>query len=97
MDWRGRKVLVTGGASFIGSHLLDALVELGAQVRIVDNFSSGKLENIKAHLNNGKVEVCQGDLLEPGVAEEAFRTRFSPSGRPRWAWLRGSAPGCLCH
>ncbi len=73
MDWRGRKVLVTGGASFIGSHLLDALVELGAQVRIVDNFSSGKLENIKAHLNNGKVEVCQADLLEPGVAEEALR------------------------
>jgi len=73
MNWRGRKVLVTGGASFIGSHLVDALVEHGAQVRIVDNLSSGKLENIKPHLAAGRVEFRQADLLEPGVAEEAVK------------------------
>jgi len=39
--WRGSRVLVTGGASFIGSHLVDKLVELGAEITVVDNLSSG--------------------------------------------------------
>ena len=43
MYWYGRKVLVTGGASFIGSHLVDRLVALGAEVRVADDLSSGKL------------------------------------------------------
>lgn len=73
MDWHGRKVLVTGGASFIGSHLVDALVERGAQVRIVDNLSSGKLANIKAHLADSQVEFRQVDLFEPGVAAQAAK------------------------
>lgn len=73
MDWRGRKVLVTGGASFIGSHLVDALVERRAQVRVVDNLSSGKLENLRAHLRAGQIDVRQADLLEPEVADQAVR------------------------
>jgi UDP-glucose 4-epimerase len=44
MDWAGRKVLVTGGASFIGSHLVDALLEHDVLVRVTDDLSSGKLE-----------------------------------------------------
>lgn len=71
MSWQGRKVLVTGGASFIGSHLVDALVERGAQVRIVDNLSSGRLENIQRHLDAGCIEFIQADLREPGVARRA--------------------------
>jgi UDP-glucose 4-epimerase len=51
VNWNVRKVLVTGGASFIGSHLVDALVERGASVRVVDDLSSGKLENIQGHLD----------------------------------------------
>ncbi|HID88246.1 MAG TPA: NAD-dependent epimerase/dehydratase family protein, partial [Anaerolineae bacterium] len=51
--WQNRHVLITGGASFIGSHLTDALVKRGARVRIVDDLSSGKLENIREHLANG--------------------------------------------
>ncbi len=70
MDWKRRKVLVTGGASFIGSHLVDALVELGASVHVVDNLSSGKLENIQRHLNNGGVDLIRADLKDPGVAEK---------------------------
>lgn len=68
MDWKKLKVLVTGGASFIGSALVDQLIERGANVRIVDNLSSGKPENVQRHLDAGKVEWIQGDLLEQPVA-----------------------------
>ena len=71
MEWQGRKVLVTGGASFIGSHLVDALVERGARLRVVDNLSSGTLENIKGHLSDGKLTFTKADLLEAGVAQRA--------------------------
>ncbi len=71
--WQHRRVLITGGASFIGSHLTDALVERGAKVRIVDDLSSGKLENIQHHLAQGAVEFIQADLREPGVARMAMR------------------------
>ncbi|HVA00662.1 MAG TPA: NAD-dependent epimerase/dehydratase family protein, partial [Terriglobia bacterium] len=50
MNWKSKNVLVTGGASFIGSTLVDALVDRGARVRVVDNLSSGKLENIEAKI-----------------------------------------------
>ena len=73
MEWNGLHVLVTGGASFIGSHLADALVERGARVRIVDDLSSGKLENVQDHLASGRVEFIQADLREPGVARAAVQ------------------------
>lgn len=71
--WQDRHILITGGASFIGSHLTDALVERGAKVHIVDELSSGKLENIQQHLARGTVEFIQADLREPGVARMAIR------------------------
>ena len=70
--WQDRKVLITGGASFIGSHLTDALVERGAQVRIVDDLSSGRLENIQQHLASGTVEFIHADLREPGITRMAM-------------------------
>ncbi|MEM4721710.1 MAG: NAD-dependent epimerase/dehydratase family protein [Candidatus Methanomethylicaceae archaeon] len=69
MNWNNCKVLVTGGASFIGSHLVDALVDRGAIVRVVDNLSSGKLENIRSHVDERRIEFIKADLLEPGVAQ----------------------------
>ena len=72
MNWQDMNVLITGGASFIGSHLTDALVERGARIRIVDDLSSGRLENIQAHVATGRVEFVQADLREPGVAREAM-------------------------
>lgn len=51
MNWKNSHVLVTGGASFIGSAIVDSLVERGARIRVVDNLSSGKLENIQQHMN----------------------------------------------
>lgn len=69
MNWKDRKVLVTGGSSFIGSHLTDAMVERGASVRVVDNLSSGRLSNIQNNVDSGRVEFLQADLTEPGVAQ----------------------------
>jgi len=60
--------LVTGGAGFIGSHLAEELLRRGHQVRIVDNFSTGKRENI-AHLPGA--EVIAGDLEDLPVARAA--------------------------
>ena len=71
MNWIDREVLVTGGASFIGSHLVDALVNLGARVRVVDDLSSGRLENIRHHVDNGNVTVINADLKDPDVARKA--------------------------
>jgi nucleoside-diphosphate-sugar epimerase len=73
MNWKNQNVLVTGGASFIGSALVDELVIRGSHVRVVDNLSSGKLENIQGHLSNGIVDFLRADLLDDGVAEQAVR------------------------
>lgn len=69
-NWKNKKVLVTGGASFIGSNLVDKLVNLGASVRVVDDLSSGKKENIKDHLESKRIEFIIADLREPGVARK---------------------------
>jgi len=53
MDWKGRKVLVTGGASFIGSRLVDSLIGRGVDIRVVDNLSSGRIENVKEYVERG--------------------------------------------
>jgi nucleoside-diphosphate-sugar epimerase len=72
MDWKAKSVLVTGGASFISSHLIDLLVEKGVQrIRVVDDLSSGRLGNIQRHLDSGAVDFVQADLLTPGVAQSA--------------------------
>jgi nucleoside-diphosphate-sugar epimerase len=71
--WDRKKVLVTGGSSFIGSHLVDALVERGAQVHVVDDLSSGKLSNIEHHVKNGRVTFVEADLREPGVTRAAMK------------------------
>jgi len=70
--WRNHRVLVTGGASFIGSHLVDRLVEAGAHVRVVDDLSSGREHNIAEHIANGSVEFVHADLRDTGVAKSAL-------------------------
>lgn len=65
------KVLVTGGAGFIGSHLVDRLMQMGMFVRVVDNLSSGSLENVKGWLSDSRFEFVRGDLKDLAVAEEA--------------------------
>ena len=65
------RVLVTGGAGFIGSHLIDALLEEGFDVVCFDNFSSGKKEFIEHNLD--KIELIEGDLLNREDIKEALR------------------------
>jgi nucleoside-diphosphate-sugar epimerase len=72
MDWNAPRILVTGGASFISSHLIDLLLEKGARrIRVVDDLSSGRLANLQTHLDSGAVELRQEDLLAPGVAQRS--------------------------
>lgn len=66
-----KKVLVTGGAGFIGSHLVDRLVREGYPVRIIDNLSSGKLENIQHHIDTNKVEFIQGDIRDAELVNKS--------------------------
>jgi UDP-glucose 4-epimerase len=61
--------LVTGGAGFIGSHIVQRIVAMGERVRVLDNFSSGKRENLRGL--EDKVEMICGDLLDQGVVRKA--------------------------
>jgi nucleoside-diphosphate-sugar epimerase len=65
-----KRVLVTGGCSFIGSHLAESLLQDGAYVSIVDDLSSGLLENISSI--KGSLEFIQGDLRDSSVADKAL-------------------------
>ncbi|MDW5548936.1 NAD-dependent epimerase/dehydratase family protein [Methanosarcina sp.] len=67
------KILVTGGAGFIGSHLVDRLVEKGSQVTVFDNMSSGKMEFIEKHLENPDFTLIKGDLLNQKAIEKACK------------------------
>jgi len=68
-DESGRTDLITGGAGFIGSHLADALIAKGRNVRILDNFSSGKRENIEYVLD--RIELVEGDLRDADAVRQA--------------------------
>jgi UDP-glucuronate decarboxylase len=64
-----RRVLVTGGAGFIGSHLCDTLLNLGCQVLCVDNFFTGTRRNIEALLDHKKFELLRHDITHPLFVE----------------------------
>ena len=63
--------LVTGGGGFIGSHLVDALLARGDVVRVLDNFSTGKRENLQHNIE--KIELLTGDLRESEILNEAVQ------------------------
>lgn len=69
MSYEGEAVLVTGGASFIGSHLVEDLVDRGANVRIADDFSSGSRENLATV--SDQIEILEGDLKRWQFADRA--------------------------
>ncbi|KAL2459658.1 UDP-glucuronic acid decarboxylase 2 [Forsythia ovata] len=63
------RILVTGGAGFVGSHLVDRLIARGNNVIVVDNFFTGRKENLISHLNNPKFELIRHDVVEPILLE----------------------------
>ena len=65
------KILVTGGAGFIGSQLVDRLVEKGNRVVVFDNLSSGRMEFLKKHLGNPDFTFIEGNLLDTEALEKA--------------------------
>jgi UDP-glucose 4-epimerase len=65
-------VLVTGGCGFIGSHLVESLINQGYHVRILDNLSTGKLDHIQ-HLSTAKIEFIQGDIRDEETVNQAVR------------------------
>jgi UDP-glucose 4-epimerase len=67
----GTTCLVTGGAGFIGSHLVDALLAHGAAVRVLDDFSSGFESNLEHHAGRKELEIVRGDVSDPAVARSA--------------------------
>jgi UDP-glucose 4-epimerase len=58
------RILITGGAGFIGSHLADKLLELGHSVKVLDNLSTGRIENLSSVLENSDFEFISGSILD---------------------------------
>jgi nucleoside-diphosphate-sugar epimerase len=80
--WKNTKVLVTGGASFIGSHLVDTLLRNGAVVTVADDLSSGKLENLEYPLKKGQtsnhwffkdLNIWVGDLKDISFTKSVMK------------------------
>lgn len=69
----GKNVLVTGGAGFVGSHIVDALVQEGARVRVVDNFVRGGETNLAWAQEHGQVELFSGDIREKSLCDKALQ------------------------
>ncbi|KAK1387570.1 UDP-glucuronate decarboxylase [Heracleum sosnowskyi] len=63
------RVVVTGGAGFVGSHLVDRLLERGDSVIVVDNFFTGRKENLLHQLKNPRFELIRHDVVEPILLE----------------------------
>lgn len=64
------KILVTGGAGFIGSHLTDRLLDEGYQVHVIDNLCNGSLENLELAFKNDKFRFIKGDILDQDICYE---------------------------
>ena len=80
--WEQRRVLVTGGGSFIGSHLVEALLGRGAHVRVAEDFSSGRRENLSAAADGVELRVRdlrQENRLVLGVTGHRARIETVPS------------------
>ena len=71
MEWSNKKVLVTGGAGFIGSRVAAQLVRMNASVRVVDDLSKGEASNLAEVID--KIEFIKGDLLDIETARQCLK------------------------
>lgn len=72
MELKGKKVLVTGGAGFIGSHLVDALIREGSNVCVIDNLINGKIENLSQHKGNKQFRLIIGSIIDSKALSESM-------------------------
>ncbi|XP_016444993.1 UDP-glucuronic acid decarboxylase 1 [Nicotiana tabacum] len=63
------RIVVTGGAGFVGSHLVDKLIKRGDDVIVIDNFFTGRKENVMHHFGNHRFELIRHDVVEPILLE----------------------------
>jgi UDP-glucose 4-epimerase len=73
MQLKGAKVTVTGGAGLVGSHIVDLLVDAGAQVRVLDNLVRGRREHLDYAIAHGDVSLIEADLRDQDAVREAVR------------------------
>ena len=73
MEIKGKKVLVTGGAGFIGSNLVDELVKRGNQVVVLDDLSIGSRDNLKEAKSKGDVQLVEGSILDMNLVRKAMK------------------------
>ena len=99
--------LVTGGAGFIGSHLIDRLLAQGRAVRALDNFIVGRAANLDQHKGNPRLEIVEGDVADRDAVAEATsgvdrvfhlaaRSDIVPSIREPEAYFRSNVDGTFC-
>lgn len=69
---KGEKALVTGGAGFIGSHLVDRLVDMGCDLIVLDNLSNATTDYIQDHLDKGRIEFVNGDVRDFETVESCL-------------------------
>ncbi|KAI3721514.1 hypothetical protein L2E82_32528 [Cichorium intybus] len=69
-----RRVVVTGGSGFVGSHLVDKLIARGDDVIVIDNFFTGRKENVMHHFGNPRFELIRHDVVEPILLECDYKT-----------------------
>ena len=70
---KATSVLVTGGAGFIGSHIVDRLIGGGYSVRVLDDLSTGKLSNISVHVKSGKVDFVEGNVRDASTVKTVVK------------------------
>ncbi len=75
-DLKDKNVLVTGGAGFIGSNLCDALLQNGAVVTCLDNFATGKRENIEPFVQHKKFTLIEGDIRDLATCKKACASQI---------------------
>jgi len=99
--------LVTGGAGFIGSHLVDHLIGMGRSVRVLDSFVVGRRANLKQHAGDSRLEIIEGDLADPAIVATATtgaarifhlaaRADIVPSIQEPEAYFRSNVEGTFC-
>lgn len=67
------KVLVTGGAGFIGSHVVDRLVSTEYEILVIDNLFTGKIENLQPHIKKGRINFLRGDIRDGSFVQDSVQ------------------------